>query len=471
MARGEFVGLLDHDDELRPHALTEMARRIVAEPDVRMLYSDEDKIDAAGRRFQPYFKPDWNPDLLLGQNYLCHFSVLQTELARAAGGFRKGFEGSQDHDLLLRCSERLRPEQIRHVPRVLYHWRAIEGSTALHRDAKDYAGDAGARAVAEHLQRRGADARVEQLPHGHYRVHWPLPEPAPRVTLVIPTRDRIDLLRTCIDSIVERTDYPDYRILVVDNGSVEPESLEYFAGLQRSGRAAVMRDDQPFNYARLNNAAVAACDGELVALVNNDIEVISPDWLREMASQALRPEIGAVGAMLYYPDDTVQHAGVILGLGGVANHAYIRQRRGCPGHGGRAKVVQSLSAVTGACLVVRRATYLDAGGLDERLQVAFNDVDFCLRLRERGLHNLWTPFAELYHHESATRGREDSAEKLRRFHDEVRLMEQRWGDTLVVDPAYNPNLTLDGFNFELAFPPRLPPVTAGGPPPRGWSHA
>lgn len=457
MARGEYVGLLDHDDELRPHALLAMAEAIVADRGVRLLYSDEDKIDGDGRRFQPYFKPDWNPDLLLGQNYLCHFSVLHTALAREVGGFREGFEGSQDHDLLLRCSERVDRARIVHVPRVLYHWRAIEGSTALRREAKDYAADAGARAVADHLARTGRAGRVEQLPHGHYRVHWQLPAPAPRVAIIVPTRDRLPLLRTCVESVFARTDYPAFRIVVVDNGSVEPETLAWLEAQRAAGRIEVRRDDQPFNYARLNNAAVAACDDDVVVLLNNDVEVISRDWLAELVSQALRPGVGAVGAMLYYPDDTIQHAGVVLGLGGVANHCYIRQPRGWPGHGARAKVVQEMSAVTGACLAMRRDTYLAVGGLDEQLQVAFNDIDLCLRLRERGLRNLWTPFAELYHHESATRGHEDSAEKRARFAGEVARMCERWGDRLHRDPAYNPNLTLDGFNFELAFPPRVPP--------------
>lgn len=456
MARGEFVALLDHDDELRPHALLEIAEAIRSTPDVGLVYSDEDKIDAYGVRFDPYFKPDWDPDLLRSQNYVCHFTAIRTSLVREVGGFREGFEGSQDHDLILRCTERLRPEQIRHVTKVLYHWRAIPGSTALSRDAKDYASSAGARAVADHLERCHPGARAEELSHGHYRVHWPLPEPAPKVSLIVPTRDRVELLRMCVESILGNTDYPNFEVVVVDNQSADPKALAYLADLERRERVRVLRYDSPFNYSAINNWAAARCDGQVLALVNNDIEVITPGWLRELVSQAMRPDIGAVGAMLYYPDDRIQHAGVILGIHGVGAHIYAGLPRGYPGYGGRARVTQSLSAVTGACLVIRREVYESVGGLDERLKVAFNDVDLCLRVREAGYRNIWTPFAELYHHESASRGREDTEEKKQRFMGEVDFMQRRWGDALLSDPAYNPNLSLASLNCELPVPPRTP---------------
>lgn len=454
MARGDYVALLDHDDELRPHALLEMAEAIVRHPDVQLVYSDEDKLDVEGQRFDPYFKPDWNPDLLRSQNYVCHLSVIRIGLVREVGGFRIGFEGSQDHDLILRCTERLLSTQIHHVPKVLYHWRAIEGSTALTRDSKDYASAAGARAVAEHLQRIASGAQVEELAHGHFRVCWPVPEPAPKVSLIIPTRDRFELLYTCVESILGSTDYPNVELVVVDNQSSEPQALAYLTALESRERVRVLRYDAPFNYSAINNWAIAQCDGELVGLVNNDIEVISPGWLREMAGHALRAEVGAVGAMLYYPNETIQHAGVVLGVHGVAGHIYAGMPRGYHGHGARAWVVQELSAVTGACLLVRRKVFEEVGGLDERLQVAFNDVDFCLRLREYGYRNVWTPFAELYHHESASRGSEDTEEKKARFAGEVRFMRDRWDEVLAADPAYNPNLSLQSLNFELGFPPR-----------------
>jgi glycosyltransferase involved in cell wall biosynthesis len=460
LARGDFVALLDHDDELRPHALLEIAEAIHADPAVALVYSDEDKLDAEGRRYDPYFKPDFDPDLLRGQNYVCHFTAIRTSLVREAGGFRKGFEGSQDHDLILRCTERLLPSQVRHVPKVLYHWRAIPGSTALSRDAKDYASSAGARAVDEHLQRTQAGARVEELSHGHFRVRWPLPSPAPLVSLVVPTRDKVELLRMCVESILERSTYPAFELVVVDNQSSEPETLAYLRELESRERVRVLRYDRPFNYSAINNWAVAQCRGDVVGLVNNDIEAITPDWLEEMVSQAIRPDVGAVGAMLYYPDDTIQHAGVVLGVHGVAAHLYAGMPKGYPGHGGRARVAQSLSAVTGACLLVRRAVYEQVGGLDQALAVAFNDIDFCLRLRAAGYRNVWTPFAELYHHESASRGSEDTDEKKRRFAAEVELMQERWGSALTADPAYNINLSLRSLTCELAVPPRGMPTPA-----------
>ncbi|KIQ97626.1 glycosyltransferase [Lysobacter sp. A03] len=454
MARGDYVALLDHDDELRPHALLEMAEAISTGTNVGLVYSDEDKIDADGLRFDPYFKPDFDPDLLRSQNYVCHFTAIRTDLVRQVGGFRKGFEGSQDHDLILRCTERLQPAQIRHLPKVLYHWRAIPGSTALTRDAKDYASSAGARAVADHLDRQHPGARAEELSHGHYRVHWPLPATLPKVSLIIPTRDKVELLRMCVESIFNKTTYPNFEVLVVDNQSSEPDALAYLAELEAHERVKVLRYDAPFNYSAINNWAVAQCDGEVIGLVNNDIEVISSDWLREMVSQAIRPRIGAVGAMLYYPNDTIQHAGVVLGVHGVAAHLYCGMQRGYPGHGGRARVAQELSAVTGACLLVQREIYQQVGGLDESLQIAFNDIDFCLRLRRAGYRNIWTPFAELYHHESASRGGEDTDEKKQRFASEVELMLQRWGDCLSADPAYNVNLSLSSLTCELSSPPR-----------------
>ncbi len=455
LARGEYVALLDHDDELRPHALLEVAERLVGDPALELVYTDEDKIDEDGRRFHPYFKPDWNPDLLLSQNYLCHLTVIRTARVLAVGGFRPGYEGSQDHDLVLRCIEGLSPSRIHHIPKILYHWRAVAGSTALERSAKDYAASAGARAVADHLQRSGTGATVDELGSGYYRVCWPLPEPAPKVSLIVPTRDRVDLLRLCVESVFAGSGYQNFELVVVDNQSSDPATLEYLDQLRQRDRIRVLVYDAPFNYSAINNWAAAQCDGVVLGLLNNDVEVIGRQWLDELVAQAIRPQVGVVGAMLYYPDCTIQHAGVILGLGGVAAHAYAHRPQGYPGHGGRALVAQNLSAVTGACLFVRRDVYMDVGGLDEGLAVAFNDIDFCLRVTARGYRNVWTPFAELLHHESASRGKDESEEKSRRFAGEVALMEQRWGQLLRRDPAYNPNLSLEGWGDELAFPPRI----------------
>jgi len=453
MASSEYVALLDHDDEIPPHALLEVAEAIVSNPEWQLIYSDEDKIDEAGRRFDPYFKPDWNYDFLLAQNCICHLGVYKTELVRSVGGFRKGFEGSQDWDLALRVVERLQPGQIGHIPKVLYHWRAIEGSTAIGVGEKNYAVEAGRKAVEEHMLRTGKRGRIQVLANGHLRVRYELPEAPPMVSLVIPTRDKAELLRMCVGSILEKTKYPSFEILVVDNQSVEPATLAYFEELRSHPQVRVISYDAPFNYSAINNYAVSHARGEVIGLVNNDIEVIAPDWLVEMVTHALRPDVGAVGAMLYYPDDTIQHAGVIVGLGGVAGHAYLGMPRGSAGYFSRALVTQELSAVTAACLLVRREVFDAVGGLDPGLSVAFNDIDLCLRIRQAGFRNIWTPFAELYHHESASRGYEDTPEKLKRFQGEINFMQTRWGRSLTQDPAYNLNLSLI-YQFELAFPPR-----------------
>lgn len=456
LAGGDYVVLLDHDDELHPLALHEVAEALDRHPEWRLVYSDEDKIDAEGRRYDPYMKPDWNYDLFLSHNCISHLGVYQRDLLEEVGGFREGFEGSQDWDLALRCIERLEPEQIGHIPKVLYHWRAIPGSTALAPEEKDYAHRAGLRAVNEHLERVRADAVAEAIPgrRGNFRIRYGLPPQAPKVSLVIPTRDRVDLLRRCVDSILHATTYANYEIVIVDNQSEEDATLQYLRRIQDDPRVRVLAYDKPFNYSALNNYAVAHTQGELIGLVNNDIELITPDWLEEMAGHAMRPEIGAVGAMLYYPNDTIQHAGVILGVHGVAAHAYCGQPRGSIGHMGRATLAQSMSAVTAACLLVRRDVFDEVGGLNEDLRVAFNDIDFCLRVRAAGYRNLWTPFAELYHHESATRGYEDSPEKQKRFLGEVKFMTSTWKRELAGDPAYSPNFTLTDTPFQLAFPPR-----------------
>ncbi|HVW21327.1 MAG TPA: glycosyltransferase [Opitutaceae bacterium] len=461
LAGGDFVALLDHDDELAPQALFEVAAALNAEPDAGYLFSDEDKIDEAGRRQEPNFKPDWLPDLFEGQNYTSHLSVYRASLMRQVGGFRAGFEGSQDWDLTLRVAEQLAPERIIHIPKILYHWRAVPGSTALLLSEKDYPAQAARKALAEHFGRLGKAVEILPVEGGHWRIKYPLPSELPLVSLIIPTRNALALLRRCVDSLLEETAYPRFEIIVVDNGSDDPEAMAYLAALPsdprlRDGRSArVLRDDGPFNYSRLNNRAVAEARGELVGLLNNDLEAINPGWLDEMAAQALRPEIGCVGAMLYFPDDTIQHGGCVLGIGGVAGHAFKTLPRGTDGKFNRARLVQNYSAVTAACLVVRRATYRQVGGFDEQaLAVAFNDVDFCLKVRAAGYRNLWTPFAEFYHHESATRGADDTPERAGRFRAEVETMLGRWGLALREDPAYNPNLSLEDELFSLASPPR-----------------
>lgn len=466
LAKGAYVAFLDHDDELNPDALRQVVLALAEHPQARLVYTDEDKIDEEGMRFEPHFKPAWNPELLRSQNYICHLMVVDSALLAQVGGLRAGFEGSQDHDLVLRCTEVLAPEQICHIPRILYHWRAIAGSTALGGDQKAYASEAGRRAVEEHLQRIGRGGSVEIVSPGCYRSRLPLPARPPRVSVVIPTRDCAELLTVCVKSLLDRTEYPDFELIVVDNGSMEPAALEFLETLRTMDRVKVIDYPVPFNFSSIVNHGVRHSGGEVVCLLNNDTEITSSTWLGEMVSHAVRPTVGAVGAMLYYPDDTIQHAGVVLGLGGVAGHLYSRMSRGSPGYMARAWVAQNVSAVTGACLAVRRSVFDEAGGLDEAIPVAFNDVDFCIRLLELGYRNVWTPHAELYHHESASRGVEDSPEKQRRFAAEVHAMRWRWGELLQADRAYNPNLTLDHGTCGLAFPPRPPRARVGGSPVR-----
>lgn len=462
VATGKWIALLDHDDLLAATALYWVVEEINTHQDTYVIYSDEDKIDVEGNRFDPHFKCDWNRMLFYSYNMVSHLGVYRTQLVRRLGGFRQGFEGAQDYDLALRCIEVIDPRCIRHIPRILYHWRVHEQSTATNLDAKPYAQIAGQRALAEHFQRVGVSAEVFSITPG-YRVVFGLPEILPKVSLIIPTRNGVELLRQCIESIVHQTTYPNYEVIVVDNGSDEPATLQYMESLNENPKIRVLRDDRPFNYSALNNAAVRAATGDVIGLINNDIEVLAPEWLTEMVSMVVHPDVGVVGARLWYPDDTLQHGGVVLGIRGVAGHAHKCFRRSSYGYFSRAVIAQEFSAVTGACLLVRKAVYEEVGGLNERhLAVAFNDVDFCLKVREAGYRNIWTPYAELYHHESASRGLEDSEEKRARFAAEVAYMLNTWSSQLVSDPAYSPNLTLEHEDFGLAWPPRVKALTEWG---------
>lgn len=454
MARGEFIALLDHDDELAEHALYHVVVALNENPDLDLLYSDEDKIDAKGRRFGHYFKPDWNPDLFLAQNLINHLGVYRRVIANVISGFREGLEGSQDWDFALRFVERTAPERIRHIPRVLYHWRAIPGSTAVGVAAKEYAAAAARSALLDCWRRRGIEADVAPAGSGHFHTRLPLPAPAPLVTVVICTRNRVELLRQCIDGLGRLTEYAPRELIIVDNGSDDSATLGYLAQLQDSGVARILRHDAPFNFAALNNLAVRHARGELICLLNNDVTPISPGWLRQMVGHGLRPEIGAVGAMLLYPDDSIQHGGVVLD-GIAAGHLHLGYPRGTGGYGNRARLAQNFSAVTAACLVVRKSVWEEVDGMDESFAVAYNDVDFCLRVRERGYRNLWLPQVELYHHESASRGKEDTPAKRERFAAEVALLQRRWAELIAEDPAWNPNLARDGAHIRLAEPPRL----------------
>jgi GT2 family glycosyltransferase len=452
IAKGEFVALLDHDDCLTPDALFQVVKALQTQPDAGLLYSDEDKINDAGDRFESHFKPQWNPDLLLAQNYLSHLGVYRTSLVREVGGFRAGLEGSQDHDLALRISRHLLPHQVVHIPHVLYHWRASAGSTALNASAKTYTAQAGLKAVQDHMANTHPTASVSAGQGANtYRIHWPLPQPAPLVSLLVPTRDKLEVLQPCVDALLQRTSYAHFELLILDNQSTCSQTLAYMKEVAvRDPRVRVLRWNHAFNYSAINNFGVAQARGSIIGLVNNDIEPINPDWLDEMVRQVCRPDIGCVGAKLYYPNDTIQHAGVVLGIGGVAGHSQKYFSRNANGYFGRLHLAHNVSAVTAACLLVRKAVFQEVGGLDEaNLKVSFNDVDFCLKVREAGYRNLFTPYAELYHHESISRGPNDTRAKRAVADAEARFMRQKWGKLLDNDPYYNPNLTLVFEDFSL----------------------
>jgi methionine biosynthesis protein MetW len=458
LAEGDYVCFLDHDDLLAPNALYEVAKALVDNPSARVLYTDEDIVDEQDRHIRPHFKPDWNPDYLLSVNYFCHLLVAERELVARVGGLREGLEGAQDYDLILRLVRELEPGQIYHLPRVLYHWRAHEGSTALDMESKDYALEAGRRALQDHLAALSLDASVELSELGSaYRVRYPVPDPAPRVAIIIPTRNAAVLLGHCIGSVLEGTDYPNYELVIVDNQSDETATLELLSGLEERENATVIPYDEAFNFAAMMNLAVSGVDADVILLMNNDMEVIHPDWLTEMVSHAMREDIGAVGAKLLFPTGHLQHCGVVLGLGpdAVAGHAFKGLHKYDIGHMSRLRLIQDYSAVTGACLAIRKSLYLEVGGMDEdNLAIAFNDVDLCLKLQAAGYRNLWTPYAQLYHFESVSRGYDVAPEKRLRFEEECRFMREKWAPVLDDDPAYNPNLTQRFENFDAAWPPR-----------------
>jgi glycosyltransferase involved in cell wall biosynthesis len=454
MATGSWLALFDHDDILAEHALALSVLSLAEQPDAGMLYSDEDHIDDAGNRSAPYFKPEFDPLLLLGQNYFSHLSMFRRDLVLAVGGFREGYEGSQDWDLVLRISRRLRPDQIIHVPHVLYHWRAHSESTASSLMAKPYAAVAAQRAVKDHLSESGQHAKVSSIGVSSFnRIHWTLPAEPPGVSVIVLPRSGVRLLR-CLDSIRVRSTYPDIELVLVDDGDRRPPLRELIR--DQSGTVTVVREERGGTDGALRNAGARAARGEVLCFVHDDIEITTDHWLDEMVGLLLQPGIGAVGAKLLYPDGLVQHAGIVGGIGSTVGNVHRFTDRLEPGYCGRAMLTQSFSAVSWACMVVRREAFEAVNGFDEvSLSGAFGDVDFCYRLGEAGWRVGWTPHAEVLHHESPKDARETEGENAVRFARDIRHLRTRWRAMLDGDPAYNPNLTLAHENFALAWPPRV----------------
>lgn len=512
MARGDFIALFDHDDLLAPDALFEVAQALEKNQEAEVLYTDEDKVTSdLSEHFQPHFKPDFNLDLLRSNNYICHLFVVKRSLVEKTGGLSREFEGAQDYDFVFRCIEEAskgvepghsvdnihpgtgqeslagrlavcRGRKVIHVPRVLYHWRIHKASTADNPASKAYAFDAGKRAIEAHLERCGVKGSVSHTKDmGFYRVTYEL-DSQPLVSIIIPNKDHVEILESCLNSIREKTTYPNYEIIIVENNSKEEKTFAFYKNLDgQKGIQVVYWDKESytflksniskeskiypesnhsaersnskspdFNYSAINNFGIARCKGAYIICLNNDITVITPGWIEEFLGHAMREEVGITGARLYYPDDTIQHAGIVLGIGGIAGSMFVGLPKSHSGYLHKARLQQDLSAVTAACMMFRRDVYEKAGGFEEKLAVAFNDVDFCLKVGKAGYLVVYDPFVEMYHHESKTRGSEDTKEKVRRFQSEIEYMRSHWLILLKQgDPYYNPNFSLKTWNYEL----------------------
>ena len=469
MATGDYIALLDHDDVLADYALYEIVYNLNKFPNAEFLYSDEDKIDENGNRYDAYFKPDFAPDTLRCQNYICHFSVFKKELLEKLGGFRENYDGAQDYDIFLRMSEITNPKNISHVPKILYHWRVHNESTAkLNSNAKNYAFEAGKKAIEDHLKRIGLDGEVsEGCIDGIYRIDYKVIG-EPKVSIVIPNKDGKDILEVCINSILEKTTYKNYEIVISENNSETEEIYEYYKTLLNNEKIKIAnyntgklitkeeecsleftnknrRKVKPgFNYSAVINYGVHNTTGEYIIQLNNDTELITENWLELMLGFCQRKDVGAVGVKLYFPDETIQHAGIIVGIGGIAGNRFKSIPKSGHGYFAKESMIENLSAVTAACMMTPKSIYEEVGWMDENLAVAFNDVDFCLKIREKGYLIVYNPFVEFWHYESKTRGQEDSPAKIKRFQGEMSRFEQRWPEILDSgDPYYNINLSLD----------------------------
>ena len=449
MAEGEFVGLLDHDDLLAPNALYEVVRALEADRELDAVYTDEDKVTTElDEHFQPHLKPDFNLDLLRSNNYICHFFVVRRSVVKKAGGFRQEFDGAQDHDFIFRCVEIAR--KVGHIPEILYHWRTHKASTADNPASKMYAFDAGKRAIEAHLERTGTEGVVTHTPDlGFFRVKYPV-QGNPLVSIIIPNKDEKETLKDCIESIRKKTEYENYEIIIVENNSTTEEIFQYYKELSQDSRIRLLRWKKEFNYSAINNYGVSHARGEYLLFLNNDVKIITPGWIKEMLGVCQRPEVGAVGVKLIYPDNTIQHAGCVIGIGGIAGHMFVDMPANRTGYLHKASILQDMSAVTAACMMMKRTAFEEAGGFTEKLSVAFNDVDLCLKVRKNKKLIVYDPYVELYHMESKTRGAEDSTEKVRRFQEEIEYMRCQWIDILKNgDPYYNKNLSLTKWNYSL----------------------
>lgn len=449
MAQGEFVGLLDHDDLLAPNALYEIVRALDEDRNLDAVYTDEDKVTTElDEHFQPHLKPDFNLDLLRSNNYICHFFVVRRSIVQKVGGFCQEFDGAQDHDFIFRCIETA--EKVGHIPEILYHWRTHKASTADNPASKMYAFDAGKRAIEAHLKRTGTEGIVSHTPDlGFFRVKYPV-QGQPLVSVIIPNKDEKETLKACIDSIREKTEYPNYEIIIVENNSTTDEIFQYYKELSQDPRIRLLRWKKEFNYSAINNYGVRHANGEYLLFLNNDVTVITPGWIKEFLGVCQRPEVGAAGVKLIYPDNTIQHAGCVIGLGGIAGHMFVDMPANRTGYLHKASILQDMSAVTAACMMMKRTAFEEAGGFTEKLSVAFNDVDLCLKVRKNHKLIVYDPYVQLYHMESKTRGAEDNKEKVRRFQEEIEYMRCQWIDILKKgDPYYNKNLSLTKWNYSL----------------------
>lgn len=450
IAEGDFIAFADHDDVLCAHALYECVQALNEKPETEVLYSDEDKMSIKGNKFfMPHFKPDFNLDLLCTVNYICHLFVVKKELLGKVGLLRPEFDGAQDYDFIFRCVEAT--EHIYHIPKILYHWRSHEDSTAENPESKMYAFDAGQKAIEAHFQRIGVKAEVYKGEYlGLYRTRY-IREYDPLISIIIPNKDHIEDLERCISSIEQKSTYGNYEYIIVENNSTEEKTFEYYKELEkRNSKVRVVYWDGVFNYSEINNYGISYAKGEYLLLLNNDTEIINDDWMEELLGYCMRPDVGIVGARLYYEDDTVQHAGVVLGFGGIAGHCFVQQPRGNTGYCHRIICAQNYSAVTAACMMVKREAFDKVGGLSPDLAVAFNDIDFCLKVRDAGYLVVYNPYVELYHYESKSRGLEDTPEKRERFAREIATLESHWPEIFAKpDPYYNPNLTLKSQDFSL----------------------